>query len=245
MTAKILVIEDDQTIGDVMTGALQRAGYEVKLCRDGEEGFFQALTGDYDLLLLDVVLPGRNGLEILVGLRKHNQHIPVMMLSTKDDVDDRVKALSLHADDYLGKPFALSELLARVQAMLRRNRPAPPLKLTVGDLQLDLITREVTRATRVINLTLRECEMLEYLMRQNGRIVSRAMLAQNIWKGVERVTTLDNVIDVHISRLRRKIEAPGRAVLLRTVRGVGFRLSERDADNTNLGSQPATMATSQ
>lgn len=231
MATRILVIEDDIVIGDTLVDALQRAAHEVTLCRDGEDGFFRAVTSRFDLVLLDVVLPGRNGLEVLTGLRKHDAAIPVLMLSTRDAVEDRVRALSLSADDYLGKPFALEELLARVQAMLRRTRPAPESKLRVADLHLDLVTRQVTRAGLPLKLTLREFELLEYLMRQAGRIVSRTMLAQDVWKDVDRVTSLDNVIDVHMSRLRRKVDGHGRKELMRTVRGVGFRLCEHDVDD--------------
>ncbi len=224
-TQRVLVIEDDPDSGAVVQSALERTGYEVTLSSDGEEGFFQALTGRHDLLLLDVVLPRRSGLEILSGLRQLNCTTPVLMLSTRADVTDRVHALSLDADDYLGKPFALAELLARCRSLLRRSHAPPQFKLSVGDLQLNLLSREVTRANRPIELTRREYDLIEYLMRQSGRVVSRAMLAQEVWKGVDRATTLDNVIDVHISRLRRKIEMPGRPELLHTVRGAGFRLS--------------------
>jgi DNA-binding response OmpR family regulator len=232
VTARILVIEDDISTGDVLQETLQRNGHDVTLCRDGEDGFFRAVTSSFDLLILDVVLPGRSGLEVLVGLRKHDPNIPVLMLSTRDEVDDRVKALSLSADDYLGKPFAIGELLARVMAMLRRRQiTLPEPRLKVADLHLDLTTRQVSRGGHPIKLTLREFEMLEYLMRQAGRVVSRTKLAQDVWKDIDRVTPLDNVIDVHMSRLRRKIDRPGRQELLHTVRGVGFRLSEQGVDD--------------
>jgi two-component system, OmpR family, copper resistance phosphate regulon response regulator CusR len=232
VTARILVIEDDPSTGDVLQEALQRNGHHVTLCRDGEDGFFQAVTSSFDLLILDVVLPSRSGLEVLVGLRKHDPDIPVLMLSTRDEVDDRVRALSLTADDYLGKPFAIGELLARVTAMLRRSRRGTTEpRLKVADLHLDLTTRQVSRGGHPIKLTLREFEMLEYLMRQAGRVVSRTMLAQDVWKDIDRVTPLDNVIDVHISRLRRKIDTAGRPELLHTVRGLGFRLSERAVED--------------
>lgn len=227
MATKILIIEDDKDTGDTLEDALRRKGHDVTLCRDGEDGFFQAITAHFDLLILDVVLPCRSGLEILVGLRKHNARIPVLMLSSRNEVDDRVAALSHDADDYLGKPFALKELLARVQVMLRRTGVRSELKLRVADLNLDLMTRGVVRAGRPIILTLREYEMLEFLMRQAGRVISRALLAQNVWKNIDRVTPLDNVIDVHMSRLRRKIDGPGLQELLHTVRGIGYRLGDQ------------------
>lgn len=230
MATKILVIEDDVDIADVMNGALIRKGYSVTLCRDGENGFFQVMSEVFDLVLLDVVLPGRSGLEILMALRRQNAQIPVLMLSTRNEVEDRVMALSLTADDYLGKPFALSEFLARVESLLRRGIIKPAVKLCVGDLELDPVTREVSRASRAIKLTLLEFEILQYMMQLRGRVVSRAMLAQDVWKDVNRATSLDNVIDVHISRLRKKVDGDRQKELLRTVRGIGFRLSEHDRD---------------
>ncbi len=175
LTAKILVIQHDATLCHVMNAALQRVGHQVKLCRDIEEGLIQALKGECDLLLRDEALAGRQWRRHLdQRARSQTAHVGHDVVDPSD-IDGRVKALS-HADDYLGKPFASSELLRRVQALLTHNRPIPPLKLKVSDLQLDLITRQVTRANRVIKLTLRESEILEYLMRQNGRVVSRAML---------------------------------------------------------------------
>lgn len=234
MATKILVIEDDVSIADVMYEALTRKGYAVTLCRDGEDGFFRVMSDIFDLVLLDVVLPGRSGLEILMALRRQNAHIPVLMLSTRNEVEDRVMALSLTADDYLGKPFALSEFLVRVQSLLRRGITKPAVKLCVGDLELDPVTREVSRAGRPIKLTLLEFEILQYMMQMRGRVVSRVMLAQDVWKDVNRATSLDNVIDVHVSRLRKKIDADKQRELLRTVRGIGFRLSEHDMDDIAL-----------
>jgi two-component system, OmpR family, copper resistance phosphate regulon response regulator CusR len=224
--ARILIVEDDVTTGDMLQEALRRHGHEVRLCRDGEEGLSLALQARFDLLILDVVLPGRSGLEILVSLRKLDTRMLVLMLSTRDEVDDRVLALSLSADDYLGKPFALKELLARVEAMLRRMQLAPQLTLKVADLHLDVATRQVTRAGHPIKLTLREFEILKCLMHNAGRVVSRTMLAQEVWKHVTRVTTFDDIIDVHMSHLRRKINRAGHDELLHTVRGVGFCLSQ-------------------
>ncbi len=229
--ARILIVEDDVATGDALHDALRRRGHEVSLCRDGEEGFTLAVQTRFDLLILDVVLPGRSGLEILVGLRKLDPQLPVLMLSTRNEVDDRVLALSLAADDYLGKPFALKELIARVDAMLRRIHIVPELALRVADLHLDVATRQVTRAGRPIKLTLREFEMLKCLMRNAGRVVSRTMLAQDVWKDVARVTPFDNVIDVHMSHLRQKINGAGRDELLHTVRGVGFCLSEHEHEH--------------
>ncbi|SFQ04075.1 response regulator transcription factor [Variovorax sp. 770b2] len=229
--ARILVVEDDPLIGAVLQNALRRAGHETTLCANGEEGFFLVMTSAFDLLILDVVLPGRNGLDILAGVRRSNAAIPVLMLSTLDEVSDRVRALSLHADDYLGKPFALEELLARAGALLRRVRPIEETRLRVADLNLDLLTRNVTRGGHSLKLTLREFELLTYLMKHSGRVVSKNMLAQDIWENIDRATPIDNIIDVHISRLRRKLDAAGRTELLRTVRGIGFCLDGHEVNN--------------
>lgn len=231
MVVKILVIEDDVHIADVLQEALTRNGYEVTLCRDGEDGFFRAMSEVFDLVLLDVVLPGRSGLDILTALRRQDTHIPVLIMSTRNEVEDRVRGLSLMADDYLGKPFALAELLARVGAILRRGGVKAAVKLSVADLELDPVTREVSRSNRPIKLTLLEFEILQYMMQKRGRVVSRKLLAQDVWKDVNRATSLDNVIDVHISRLRKKVNGERQKELLRTVRGIGFRLSEFDMDD--------------
>jgi two-component system, OmpR family, copper resistance phosphate regulon response regulator CusR len=180
-------------------------------------------------VLLDALLPGRSGLEILVALRKQNPLVPIIMLSTRNEVQDRVQALSMAADDYVGKPFALNELLARIDSVLRRSRFVPAAELCIDDLQLNPATRQVTRGGTTLTLTLREFEILMYLMQKPGVVVTRAMLAQEVWKDVKRATPLDNVIDVHMSRLRRKIEINGKKELLHTVRGVGFCISTHSA----------------
>lgn len=228
MTLRLLVIEDDPKIGAGLIEVLTREGYDTALCQSGEDGFFRWSSESFDLVLLDLGLPGRDGLEILTARRKLNAQCPVLILSSRDSIDDRVRGLMAGADDYLVKPFALAELLARVQALLRRSRTDLLLRLRVKDLHLDLMTRRVERAGRRIDLTAREFELLEYLMRHAGEIVSREMLGREIWKDVERATPLDNVIDVHVARLRRKIDADHSARLIHTVRGVGFSLAEAE-----------------
>jgi len=171
-------------------------------------------------------LPGRNGLEILQTLRQRHIETPVLILTARDGIEDRVLGLDLGADDYLVKPFALPELLARIRALLRRGRPSEALRLKAGDLELDLVARRASRGDRAVELTGREFELLEYLLRHQGHLVSREMLARDVWKEPRRATPLDNVIDVQMARLRRKIDLDGAARLIHTVRGVGFVLRE-------------------
>ena len=225
---RILVIEDEPKIAAAVEGALAGEGYGVDVARSGEEGFFLASAGTVDLILLDLQLPGRDGLEILTALRRQGTSTPVLVVTARDAIESRVQGLDLGADDYLVKPFALPELLARVRALLRRGRPDQALRLKVTDLELDLLTRRVLRAGRPIDLTAREFELLEYLMRHHRQLVSREMLAQDVWRETGRLTPLDNVIDVHISHLRRKIDRGFEPRLLHTVRGVGFLLQEEE-----------------
>jgi two-component system, OmpR family, copper resistance phosphate regulon response regulator CusR len=173
-----------------------------------------------------LMLPGRNGLEILQALRQRRIQTPVLILTARDGVEDRVLGLDLGADDYLVKPFALPELLARIRALLRRGRPSDVLRLKAADLELDLVTRRATRGDRPLDLTVREFELLEYLLRQQGHLVSREMLAREVWKEPRRATPLDNVIDVQMTRLRRKVDSDASPRLIHTVRGVGFVLKE-------------------
>jgi two-component system copper resistance phosphate regulon response regulator CusR len=207
-----------------------REGYSATLCRTGEDGFFRWGTNDLDLVVLDLGLRGRDALESLAERRKVNPDSLLIILSAHDSVDDRVRGMAAGADDYLVKPFALAELLARVQALLRRGPANAVLRLKVKDLQVDVVTRRVERAGRRVDVTAREFALLEYLMRHAHATVAREMLAQEIWKDVGRATPLDNVIDVHIARLRRKIDGPNLTRLIHTVRGVGFCLGEREPE---------------
>jgi two-component system copper resistance phosphate regulon response regulator CusR len=227
---RVLVIEDDEKIGNGLIEVLGREGYAVTLSRTGEDGFFRWSTEKFDLVLLDLGLPGRDGLEILKARRQINKECLVMILSSHDSVPDRVRGLAAGADDYLVKPFAIAELIARIQALLRRGRTDVLLKISVQDLHIDLITRRVERAGRRIDLTAREYDLLEFLMRHARETVSREMIAREIWKDVGRATPLDNVIDVHIARLRRKIDGPNQMRLLHTIRGIGFYLGELEPD---------------
>ncbi len=223
---QILVVEDEPKVGQALREGLESEGYGVTLTRTGEEGFFQASTRVYELIILDVMLPGRDGIEVLQTLRKQGMKTPVLLLTAKDAIEDRVLGLDAGADDYLVKPFAFAELSARIRALLRRNKTETEAGLTVGRLEVDPVRRTVLREGQRIELTAREFELLEYLVRNHGRVVSREMLARDVWKETARATPLDNVIDVHIARLRRKVDDPFETKLLQTVRGVGFILGE-------------------
>ncbi len=222
----ILLVEDETKVGNALSAGLKAEGYEIVWAQTGEEGFFHASSRSFDLILLDVMLPGRDGIEVLDTLRKHGNKTPVLLLTAKDAIEDRVLGLDTGADDYLVKPFAFAELSARIRALLRRNQQEPSATVTIGQLEIDAMRRTVIREGQRIDLTVREFELLEYLARHHGRIVSRDMLARDVWREVGRATPLDNVIDVHIARLRKKVDDPFAIKLLHTVRGVGFTLSE-------------------
>jgi DNA-binding response OmpR family regulator len=223
---RVLVVEDERKLAQVLASALQAEHYDVVVAPTGEEGFDRANAEVFDLFILDIMLPGRSGLDILQALRQRHIQTPVLLLTARDGVDDRVLGLDLGADDYLVKPFALPELLARIRALLRRGRPSDVFRLRAADLELDLVTRRAVRGERLLDLTAREFELLEYLLRHHGRLVSREMLAREVWKEPRRATPLDNVIDVQMTRLRRKVDAEAGERLIHTVRGVGFVLRE-------------------
>jgi two-component system copper resistance phosphate regulon response regulator CusR len=223
---KILIVEDEPKVGKALSEGLKANGDEVTLAQTGEDGFFLASSRSFDLIVLDVMLPGRNGIEVLKTLRKQGLRVPVLLLTAKDSIEDRVLGLDAGADDYLVKPFAFPELRARLRALVRRGKTESIVSLKLGPLEMDLTTRLVTRDGKPIELTVREFELLEFLLRNKGRVVSREMLARDVWKESNRATPLDNVIDVHIARLRRKLDDEFEPKLVRTVRGVGFKLSE-------------------
>ena len=223
---RILVVEDEQKVANALREGLQGERYDVLVERTGEGAFFRITTEQFDAILLDLTLPGRDGLEILKAMRERGIKTPVLVLTARDTLQDRVVGLDTGADDYLVKPFAFTELLARLRALVRRGRAAETPRLAAGDLDVHLITREVTRGGRRVDLTVREFELLEYLLRHQGQVVSRETLARDVWKETARTTPLDNVIDVHIARRRRKVDADQTAKLIHTVRGVGFVLRE-------------------
>jgi len=220
---RALLVEDDQTIAAFITRGLHEAGFTVHQESDGEQGLRAALAQPFDVAIVDVMLPGRDGLSLIEELRRHRVLTPVLILSARRTVDDRVKGLQAGGDDYLTKPFAFAELLARVQALVRRATRTPdPTTLEVADLQLDLLSRRVTRGGRVIDLRPREFTLLEYLMRHAGRIISRTMILSQVWN--YNFDPQTNVVDVLVSRLRDKIDRPFETKLLHTIRGVGYVL---------------------
>jgi DNA-binding response OmpR family regulator len=223
---RILVVEDERKLAQVISSALLAESYDVVVAGTGDDGFYRAKAQPFDLVLLDLMLPGRSGLNILQALRDRRADTPVLILTARDSLDDRVRGLDLGADDYLVKPFALPELLARIRALLRRGRPSDALRLKIADLHVDVVARRVVRGGRVVDLTGREFELLEYLMRHQGHFVSREMLARDVWNEPRRATPLDNVIDVQMTRLRRKVDSEGAPRLIHTVRGVGFVVRE-------------------
>jgi len=224
--AKILVIEDEPKTANAIRSGLDGEGYDTAVARTGEDGFFQLSAQSFDLVVLDWMLPGREGIEILKTLRARGTKTPVLLLTARDTVEDRVIGLDSGADDYLVKPFAFAELVARVRALLRRTSDTETLRKQIGDLVLDVENRRVTRGSQEIAVTPREFELLAYLLRYHGQIVTRQMLAKDVWREPHRATPLDNVIDVHVAHLRRKIDEGHRVKLIQTVRGVGFVLRE-------------------
>src|SRR5262245_21580840 len=223
---RILVVEDEQKVANALREGLEDERFEVTVAPTGEDAFFRVNTEKFDLILLDLMLPGRDGLQILTTIRKRGLETPVLLLTARDSLEDRVTGLNSGADDYLIKPFAFEELLARIRALLRRGRTVEILRFGVADLDLDLVTRKVTRGGHLVDLTVREFELLEYLMRHEGQVVMRDMLARDVWKETARGTPLNNVIDVHIARLRRKVDVEPYEKLIHTVRGVGFMLKQ-------------------
>ena len=223
---RVLVVEDEQKVANALREGLEGERYEVVVERTGEGAFFRLNKETFDVILLDLMLPGRDGLEILETLRARGVKTPVLVLTARDTLEDRVIGLNRGADDYLVKPFAFAEVLARVRALARRGRASETHRLSIADLEVDLVTRAVTRGGEPVDLTLREFELLDYLLRHQGQVVSREALARDVWKETSRSTPLDNVIDVHIARLRRKVDTDRDAKLIHTVRGVGFALRE-------------------
>jgi two-component system, OmpR family, copper resistance phosphate regulon response regulator CusR len=223
---RVLIIEDDAKVAGAVQAGLTAESWEAVVARTGEDGYFHATTEPFDAILLDIGLPGRSGLEILASLRAKGMTVPVLVLTARDAVEDRVLGLDSGADDYLVKPFAFAELLARLRALLRRGRPEEALRVRLADLEIDPVTRTARRSEQLIDLTPREFELLDYLVRHQGQIVSREMLARDVWKEPSRGTPLDNVIDVHITRLRKKVDQGFTTRLIHTVRGVGFLVKE-------------------
>jgi heavy metal response regulator len=221
---RILVVEDETKVASFIKRGLEAEHYTVDVASDGDTGLARALEGHHDLLILDLMLPGRDGAAVLRELRARRHTLPILLLTARATVVDKVHGLDLGADDYLTKPFEFAELLARVRALLRRGGAAPAPRLALADLTLDPATHEVARGGRRIELTAREFALLEFFLRNPGRVLSRALIAQHVW-GVS-FDTFTNVIDVYVNYLRRKIDADFEPKLLQTVRGTGYVLKE-------------------
>lgn len=222
--SQVLIIEDRKRLLNSLQRGLREEGYDVATAPTGEEGYYIATTGSPDVVILDLMLPGRNGYEVLRDLRAHGFSEPVLILTSRDAVEDRVKGLDLGADDYLVKPFAFAELLARLRALLRRHCRDREFILCADNLELDLIHRCAMRNGISIELSNRELELLEYLLRHKNSSVTRDMLTRDVWKEAEGALT--NVIEVYINALRKKIELPGERPLIHTIRGIGYSLKD-------------------
>ena len=219
---RILVIEDERKIAQFIKRGLKEEGYAVDAANDGEEGHFLAATNDYDLIILDVLLPRLDGVNLCKKLRDEKNSVPIIILTAKDDVEDKIKGLDAGADDYLTKPFAFEELLARIRAALRKKDQSVSTKLQVADLTLDLLTHRVMRSNKEIVLTNKEYTLLEYLMRHTASIIPRAIISEHVWD--INFDTDTNVIDVYINYLRRKIDSGHKKKLIHTIRGRGYTL---------------------
>ena len=224
---RVLIVEDDKETAGYIAKGLKESGYSATVATDGKEGLLIAASEDFDLAIVDRMLPGLDGLSLVETLRSTGKELPIVFLSAMGSVEERVKGLRGGADDYLVKPFAFSELLARIEVLLRRGSASgAETHLRVGDLELDLLSRSVRRGDTPIDLQPREFKILEYLMRNTGRVVTRVMLLENVWD--YHFDPQTNVVDVHISRLRQKIDKGYDKPLLHTVRGAGYRLREPD-----------------
>jgi two-component system copper resistance phosphate regulon response regulator CusR len=219
---RVLVVEDETKVGSFIKRALEEESYAVDLCEDGAQGLDLALSGSYDVIVIDLMLPNLPGLEILRRIRKEKIHTPVLILTAQSKVDQKVKGLDAGADDYLTKPFAIDELLARVRVLLRRGTAETPGVLQVDDLILNPATREVTRDGQRIDLTVKEYALLEYFMRHAGRVLTRPMISEHVWD--QDFDTFTNVIDVYVNYLRNKIDRGRSRKLIHTIRGSGYML---------------------
>jgi two-component system copper resistance phosphate regulon response regulator CusR len=222
--ARVLVIEDQQRHLDSLRRGLEAEGYEVAVASTGEEGLAVAAREAIDVVVLDLMLPGRDGMGVLRELRSSGFAKPILILSARDAVEDRVEGLDQGANDYLVKPFAFAEFLARLRVLLRRDFSGRELVLRAGDLEMDLLGRRVTRSGAELDLTGREYELLEYLLRHKNEVVTRDMIAQDVWR--EKTGAMTRIIDVYINALRKKVDRLGRPSLIQTVRGVGYALKE-------------------
>ncbi|HNQ87126.1 MAG TPA: response regulator transcription factor [Verrucomicrobiota bacterium] len=219
---KVLVVEDEKKIASFIRKGLEAQGFVVDVAHHGDDGYALALSRPYHALVLDIMLPGRDGLSILRNLRERRSTVPVILLTARSELNERLEGLNLGADDYLTKPFYIEELIARLQAVARRSTGTPASLLEVADLTLNLITREVQRAGRRIDLTPREFSLLEHLMRSPGRVLTRIQICEQVWS--YHFDPGSNLVDVYVQRLRRKIDSDAPVPLIETIRGVGYRI---------------------
>lgn len=221
---RILLIEDEKKVARFISKGLTEESYAVDAAYDGEEGLFLAEVNDYDLIILDIMLPKKDGFEVLKSLRNKGSTTPVIMLTARDEIESKVQGLDLGADDYMTKPFAFSELMARIRAILRRKQEKADNRLQLGDLVIDAVTRTVTRGNKPIELTNKEYALLEYFIRNPGRVLSRTMIAEHVWD--YQFDPMTNVIDVYVNYLRQKIDRGFEKKLIHTIRGVGYVIRE-------------------
>ncbi len=219
---KVLLVEDETRISDFVKKGLAEAGFDVTVSNHGDEGYELAANQTFDVIVLDIMLPGRDGLSILRQLRDQRKAVPVILLTARTTLDERLEGLNLGADDYLTKPFYVEELIARIQAVMRRSSGEKLTTLHAGDVSVNLVTREVTRSGEPVHLTVREFALLEYLLRTPGRVYARTQIIEHVWGYDFDPTT--NLVDVHIQRLRKKLDPPEGESLIETVRGVGYRI---------------------
>lgn len=221
---RILLVEDDERVASFIRRGLVQEGFSVCVSREGRDAFHQAIHEPYDLIVLDILIPFMNGLDVLSQIRKEGCRVPVLILSARDGVEDRVRGLNTGADDYLVKPFSFAELTARIRALLRRQSELEPSVVRVGDLEMDVAARKVTRSRSRINLTPKEFSLLEYLLRNRGNVVTRTMIAEHVWD--QHFDSFSNVVDVYIRYVRAKVDDRFPTKLIHTIRGVGYVLSE-------------------
>ncbi|MBI2842352.1 MAG: response regulator transcription factor [Armatimonadetes bacterium] len=222
---RVLLVEDEEKVASFIRNGLREEGYAVDVVYDGQDGLDMAESFDYDVIVLDLMLPGRSGLDVLTKLRQDRITTPVMVLTAKDSIQDKVKGLDSGCDDYLTKPFSFDEFLARMRALLRRCHDRSATNLVVADLVLDPVSHKATRDGKPLNLTAKEYALLEYLMRNAGRVISRAQIAEHVWD--ISFDTFTNVIDVHINHLRRKVDGEYEKKLIQTVRGMGYTIENK------------------
>jgi len=223
---RILIAEDDRKVAGFLKKGLKEEQYAVDVCYDGEDALFQAQVNQYDLVILDVMLPKKNGFSVCKEIRKEGNLTPILMLTARDQLEDKVKGLQEGADDYLTKPFAFEELLARIQALLRRTQDYKTKTLKVGDLELDPVARKITRDGKPITLTGKEYALLEYLMRNKSRVITQAMIIDHVWD--MNYDGLSNVVNVYINHLREKIDKGFSQKYIHTIRGVGYKVDENE-----------------